>query len=308
MTMRLRHVRWLAVLGITALLLAVGLPTTHTSMAANLTGGTYTYVVKGKEVSFLFDPVKIKEELLLPSEVFEHFGIKVEGDPSGEIGLRREGVTVLIALGSAIADVNGREEPIRVGPLRLNDRFFLPAGLLWFFGIEFTHDGFFLLMREYADPRLSVQQLSQEEYAALLSGRHLVTTVRSDTNTILNAEFVLLNAELLRAANLGLNYETRAQLYDRLASNTLMFVTISNPFIKAGSLMTTDLFLVDDQRHQYEAVDMIDIGQGRLDGRLAPMADRTGVLLFPKLAPEAARASLYYDPNAGIVGSFTDLP
>lgn len=306
--MRFRLVRWLAVIGMAALLLGVGLPTTDKSMAATLTGGTYTYVVEGEEVSFVFDPVMINEQILLPSEVFEHFGIEVERAESREIRLGGGGVTVRINLGAVVADVDGRPEPIGVAPMRLNDRLFLPAELLRFFGIEFIHDGTYLLMRRYVAPNLSVRPYNDEEYASLRSGRHLVTTVRSDTNIQLDAEFTLLNAELLGSANLGLTYETRVQLHDLMTSHTLLLVKVSNRFVRAGRLLTADLFLVDDQRRQYEVVDIVDIGQGPLDERVVPTGDRKGVLLFPKLAPGAERASLYYDPNAGMIGTFTELP
>jgi hypothetical protein len=52
--------------------------------------------------------------------------------------------------------------------------------------------------------------------------------------------------------------------------------------------------------------EVIDLGQGLLSGKLAPGADRVGVLVFPKLKPNPGIVKLYYDGNPGDLGSWSN--
>lgn len=302
-----RSDRWLVRLGVAGLLLALSWPLIPVGRAATLTGGSYTYIIGGEEVAFTFDPIRIQDQVLLPSELFGHFGIHL-AESGRQITLDRASVVVELEPGQPVALVDGRVEPLGAGVVRLNGRLFLPAELLRFFGIAFAQDGTFLLMREYAPSPVAPVKLSAEEYTKLRAGRSITTSLRADNQVQLQAEFTLLSPDLIQAANLELSAEVRARLLDLAKSRSLLLVQLSNRSIKAGSLVVSDLFLLDDQRNQYAPIEVVDLGPGRIDERLVPTVDRLGLILYPKLSGDATRASLYYDPNAGNLGTFTSLP
>lgn len=302
-----RSHRWLVRLGAAALLLALSWPLIPVGRAATLTGGTYTYIISGEEVAFTFDPIRLQDQLLLPSELFGHFGIQL-AESGRQIRLDRASVVVELEPGQPVALVGGRVEPLGAGAVRLNGRLFLPAELLRFFGIAFAQDGTFLLMREYAPSPVAPVKLPAEEYTKLRAGRSITTSLRADNQVQLQAEFTLLSPGLIQAANLELSAEVRARLLDLAKSRSLLLVQLSNRSIKAGSLVVSDLFLLDDQRNQYAPIEVVDLGPGRIDERLVPTVDRLGLILYPKLSGDATRAFLYYDPNAGNLGTFTSLP
>jgi hypothetical protein len=92
-----------------------------------------------------------------------------------------------------------------------------------------------------------------------------------------------------------------------LQTNTLVWVKTSNTGNKTGGLVTGTTFLIDNNRNQYEVTSVLDIGDGLLNGKIAPGADRAGVLVFPKLDPKASQVSLYYENNQATLGFFTYL-
>lgn len=299
--------KMVALIAAGALLLALMVSLPGNSYAANLTGGTYTYVINGEEETFAFDPVNRKDGLLLPAEVFQRFGVTVEGALTRTISLKKADLVAELTLGSTTFALGGQPEAVATAPLRLNGRLFLPADLLRHFGVEFSLDGTFVVMRDYVDGQPTVNQLSDADFSNLKSGRTLSASTKTDTNIYLTAEFTLLNEEMLAAANLDLSYGTRARLQGLVKTNTLVMVKLSNYAFKSGALVTSGVYLVDDKRNQYDLVSTADFGKGLITGKIAPGADRTGVLVFPKITGNAGTLTVYYDSNGGALGSFTSL-
>jgi hypothetical protein len=64
---------------------------------------------------------------------------------------------------------------------------------------------------------------------------------------------------------------------------------------------------VDDHRNQYDVASVLDIGSGLVTNRLAPGADRVGVLVFAKVPSTTNTLSLFYDNNGSIIGTFPVL-
>lgn len=283
-------------------LLAALLVSAPATLAANLSGGTYTYVFNGQEASVTFDPIKVKEKLLLPVEVFDRFGIAVAAGQGETVTLKKFAVQAQLTLGSPIYALNGTEENLEVAPLKLNGRLFLPADLLKQFGVDLTQDGTFLIMRDQTQGMGPVTELPAEEFEALKELRTVAAEVRADSNIVLNAEFTMLNEQLLQAANLDLSFGARARLHGLLRTNTLVLVKLSNTSFKSGALSTAGLYLVDSNRNQYEVVSAADIGKGALTVKLAPGADRVGVLVFPRIASGAGPLTLYYENNNSALG------
>lgn len=296
-----------ALIAASALLLTLVVSLPGSAGAANLTGGNYTYVINGEEETFAFDPVNRKDGLLLPAEVFQRFGVSVEGALTRTITLKKADVVATLTLGSTTFELQGQPEAVASAPLRLNGRLFLPADLLKHFGVEYSLDGTFVILRNYVGGDVASRELSDAEFNALKSARTFSASTRTDSSIYLTAEFTLLNEELLAAANLGISYGTRARLQGLLETNTLVMVKLSNTAFKAGALLTSGLYLVDSQRNQYELVSTVDFGKGSITSKIAPGADRTGVLVFPKVAGNAGTLTLYYDSNGATLGSFANL-
>lgn len=295
-------------LGTGALVLALALPfTTGKSDAANLTGGTYTYVINGEEVTFPFDPIVRKDGLLVPVEVFQQFGVTVDNPLNKSFSLKKNSVTATLTLGTTTYTLNGSNAAVATTPLRLNGRLFLPADLLKEFGVESSQDGNYVFLRAYVDGGATIKQTTDSDLTGFKMGRNFTTSVKLDSNGYANGEMTLLSQDILTSAALNISYGARARLQGMLATNTLVLAKLSNFTGKSGAMATAGTYLVDDQRTQYDLQQVIDIGNGLLSNKLAPGADRVGVLVFPKVNLTANNLVLYYDNNGGSLGTFTTI-
>lgn len=295
--------KWLAAVAVAALILAAAVAP-RVTMAANLTGGNTAYVLNGEEVTFPFDPIRVQNGLLIPVEVFQRFGVAVEGAQGRNFTLTKAGVSVRITLGTGAANVDGLTVATGASPMRLNSRLFLPADLLKYFGVDYVLDGSFMILQEYVPGPPTLKQTAQADYQEFLRSRQFSAAVRLDGNIHANGEFTLLTPDIASAVQFGVDYGTRARIQNLLHTNTLVMVTLRNSAGRAGAVQTTGLFLVDDLRNQYDLVTVLDIGDGLLSNRLAPGADRTGILVFPRVRSDSTTLSLYYDLNGANLGMF----
>lgn len=304
-----KHLRKLAVgAAAVTLLVATVASMTGTSSAANLTGGTYTYVINGEETTFPFDPLVRQGGVLLPAEVYQQFGITIDGALTRNITLKKDDqVTASLTLGSTTVTVNGNAATVATAPLRLNGRLFLPGDLLKEFGVEFSSDGNYVVMRNLADGQANIQQNSESEFSGLKIGKSFTASVKADSGIFLSGDFTLLTPSIVGSANLKVTYGTRARLQNLLQTNTLIMVKLSNSAFKSGAFVTSGVMLVDDQRTQYDVLQVLDTGNGLLSNKIVPAGDRVGVLVFPKLANNASILTMYYDTQGANLGSFTSV-
>lgn len=300
-----KHIRTLlAILGIAALMVSVvAVMSPKATTAANLTGGNYTYLIDGEEVTFTFDPVVTKEGLLLPIELFQKFGINVE-NAGKTITLSKDTVSVQLTLGSATMTTGGMVKVATTAPLRLNGRLFVPADPLREFGIDFSQDGNYVILHNFTDYMPDPKQMADGDWNMLKSNHTLTASIKADSGSYIYTEFTLLTPDIVNAANLDISYGTRARLNGLLKTNTLVLTKLSNLSTKAGAFVNNSVALTDDQRNQYDLDSILDIGSGLLTNKVAPGATRMGVLVFPKALSTAATLSLYYDNNAQTLGSF----
>lgn len=295
--------------GVATAALLVGLVGTMTgsSSAANLTGGSYTYVVNGEEVSFPFDPILRKDGTLVPLEVFQQFGVNVDGALTRNITLTKASVTAKLVLGTTTITLNGQPGAVSTAPMRLNGRLFIPGDLLKEFGVDFSQDSNFVIMRNLVEGQPTIKQLSDSDFQALKIGRNFTMSVKADSSIYMNGEMTLLTPDILSAQNLNLSYGTRSRLQSMIQTNTLILVKLSNSSFKSGAMVTPGTYLVDDQRSEYDLLSVLDLGQGLLSNKLAPAADRLGVLVFPKLSTNTSNVVVYYDNNGSSLGTFTNV-
>jgi hypothetical protein len=294
-------------IGTGALLVGLVGTMSGTSSAANLTGGNYTYVVNGEEYSFPFDPVKVSSGVLLPVEVFQKFGIDVQDPLSRTVTLSRSEVTDKVTLGTTTYELNGRPDASDAAPLRLNGRLFVSANLLKDFGVDYSQDGNFVIMRDFTSGMPTSTTMTSSDFNSMRMKRFFTGSVKADSGIYLYSEFTLLNPGLLAATNIGLDYGTRARLQSIMQSNSLVLVKFSNSSVKSGKVNPSDFVLVDEQRRQYDLVTSLDAGDGSISARLAPAADRMGILVFPKVSGTASMLTLFYEPNGANVGTFTEI-
>ncbi|MGE5676151.1 MAG: stalk domain-containing protein [Mycobacterium leprae] len=296
----------LAIVGTLALLVALVASFTGRSQAANLTGGQYTYVINGEESTFPFDPIIRKDGLLLPAEVFQRVGIQVAGLTTKQITMTKDTVTEVVNVGTTAGTLNGVADNVATAPLRLNGRVFLPASVLADFGVDVTQDGTFVIIRNYTDGLQKATTLSDADWSNKSGAKSFTASLKADSNIYLSGTFTFLTPDLINTTNIGLNYGARARLLSLIQSNSLVLVHLSNTAFKSGAL-TTGLYLVDGNRNEYDLIQAFDAGQGLVTSKLAPGADRIGVLVFPKIQNLNTTLTLYYDANNGTVGSFTSL-
>lgn len=293
-----------AALSVGALVTALVAAHPATTSAANLTGGNYTYVINGEEVTFMFDPVVRKEGLLLPTEVFTEFGIKVDGTATREVTLTKDDLGVKVTVGSNRIDLGGTAKNVVTSPLRLNGRVFLPADLLKEFGVDFVQDGTMLFMTPLVKEMPKVQTLLSSQWDAFKGTRGFSNNIKSDAGVFMMGDVMLLDSYMVNTTNIGVTYGMRARLNSMLETNTLILVRLSNLTSRSGGMQTAGAYLVDDQRNQYDLIQVLDIGQGLLTAKLAPGADRMGVLVYPKLNDSIKSFSMFYDANIATLGTF----
>lgn len=305
-----KHIKKVAAL-MAALLLVGALVGTvvggGSASAANLTGGQYTYVMNGEEFTFPVDPLIRKDGVLLPAEVFSQFGITLDGALTRTVTLKKDTVKAKLTVGSTTIDLNGAPSIVATAPLRLNGRLFVPADLLKEFAIDFSQDGTMVVMRNFGEGTPALKQGTSSDVTALKAGRNFTASVKADTNIYLTGEFTLLTPDLVADASLNLSYGTRARLQNLLQTNTLLLVKLSNTSFRSGAILNAGLYLVDDQRVQYDASSVMDIGGGMVNGKLAPGADRMGVVVYPRITGTPNTLTLFYDANNGSLGTFSAL-
>jgi hypothetical protein len=302
--MRMRKVMlWI---GTAAMLVALVGGVAGSSSAATLTSGQYTYVINGEEFS-TSDPVKVSAGLLLPIEVFQRFGITVSTPLTRSVGLKKASVTATITLGDTTFDLNGQPAAMDSAPMRLNGHLFVSADLLKHFGIEFNQDGTFVVLRDFTEGMPTVQTTSDDDFNHLRDGRTFNASVKADSGIYLNTDFTLLSPDLLAASSLDISYGTRARLQSMSQTNTLVLVKLSNTAYKAGAITANGFFLVDEQRRQYDLTATLDTGAGPITAKISPAADRTGVLIFPKVSNTATQLQIYYDANGATLGLFSRI-
>lgn len=297
----------LVLLSAGALLAVVMVSVPGESSAANLSSGSTSYVVNGQEETFTFDPLQRKNGTLLPIEVFQRFGIDVQGATGQSITLKKSQTQVNLSLGRTADVENGVPGSVSVEPVRLSGRLFLPAELLREFGVEFSMESNYVFLREFVTGQPTVKVTQQSEYDSLKNSRTFSPSVKLDSGQYAQAQFTILNKDLLEMDKLPVSEGARARLQGLLDSNTLVLVNLQNYASKSGSFTTSGLYMIDGNRNQYNVQEVVDLGEGLLSDKLAPGADRLGVLVFPKVKPNPGTVKLYYDGNAGDLGVWTNF-
>lgn len=290
-----------------ALLAAIAVAIPSTSSAANLSSGSTSYVVNGQEETFTFDPIQRKNGTLVPLELFQRFGVEIDGATGNLIKLTKGSTQINLTLGRTAALINGLPASVTVEPVRLSGRLFLPAELLREFGVEFSQESGYVFLREFVSGQPTVKVTDQAEYNSLKSSRTFNPSVKLDSGQFAQAQFTMLNKDLLQMDKLPVSMGARARLQGLIETNTLVLVNLQNYASKSGAFQTTGLYMIDNNRNQYDVQEVIDLGGGLLTGKLAPGADRMGVLVFPLLKPNPGIVKLYLDSNAGDIGSWTNL-
>jgi hypothetical protein len=296
----------LVLLSTGALLAAIAVAVPSSSSAANLSSGSTAYVINGQEETFTFDPIQRKNGTLLPIEVFQRFGVNVEGATGQLIKLTEGSTQINLTLGKTAITINGLPASVTVEPVRLSGRLFLPAELLREFGVEFSQESGYVFLREFVTGQATVKVTDQNEYNNLKSSRTFNPSVKLDSGQYAQASFTLLNKDLLQMDKLPVSMGARARLQGLIETNTLVLVNLQNYASKSGAFQTSGLYMIDANRNQYDVQEVIDLGNGLLTGKLAPGADRMGVLVFPLLKPNPGIVKLYLDANGGDLGLWTN--
>lgn len=285
-----------------ALLLGLLTLTPGDSSAANLTAGNYTFLLEGEEITFTVDPVSRRDGLLVPAEVFTRLDVAIAGQQGRNFTLTKGPNTVKVDLGSPLFTVNGKTESFPLYSVRLNGRLFLPIELLKYFGIDAIVDGTYVMIRDAAKG-FPMRNETPEAYAELVGKRSFPALTRLDTSIYINAEYTLLNDQILSSNRFEVPYTTRMRLLAMSQTNTLVLVKLVNGSFRSGTLTTNGLFLIDSARRQFEVSQVFDLGEGMVNSRLAPGADRIGILVFPKVSTPGA-VTVYYDAHNAVLGTF----
>ncbi|HWI63707.1 MAG TPA: stalk domain-containing protein [Symbiobacteriaceae bacterium] len=280
--------RWSLILAVVLLLTAIAVPP---AAAGVLTSASYTYLLKGRELELPVDLLTIQGAALMPEELVGALGLTpaVDGDA---VRLQRGPVTVELQLGSEVATVDGKARLLKAGPVRVAGRLFLPAEILPDLGFTLTVDGKFVLLTDYLT----------DEPAKTLSNLKpftLETTVRDGAN-LFGLKVTALTSDLLADPALGIPWGTQLRLRSLLQTRTLLLITVKNQSLRAITLDPAKLMLVGDGGRQYDYLKQEIPIDGSVTGAIAPGAQRSSVLAYPKA--DGDWFDLYLDGAQAVLG------
>jgi len=284
---------WIAMLLVIPLLAAA-----PPASAGILTSGSYTYMLEGRSVELPVDMLALRGEYLVPTDLLALFGLTPQITVDG-IRLERGPVSILAGLGSETALVDGERRVLKVPPMRVSDRLFIPAELLPDLGITLEVEGKFALLTDHAVHK-APDKAPEEPFAERWAKRTWKGHVREES-LVGFAEITALTPDLLHDPALPLPWGVRQRLLSLAGERTLLLVTLTNRSIQAMTLDPKRLMLVDAQGEQYDYLGLEIPVDGSLSSPLAPGAARTAVLAYPQVG--SAEITLYHDGSRAVLGT-----
>jgi len=283
-----------------ALLLVVTL--SAAALAAPLSGGNTIYVIDGEDRSFTFDPIVMREGILLPEEVLLYLGLKVTvAEDSKGLTVERGAVRAELRLGQTQATVNGATLNLPPGPLRLIGKLFLPATLLEEFGFDIASEGSMLQIRDLAAGITLANPPAA--YADLWEQRTLRASVPTDdARPYLDLEVTYLTPELVSSERFAASFRQRVECLSLLKTNTLLLVRAANRSSRSATLSPASLMLVDETTGQQYDVEQTLAHNGLIHEKMAAGAVKSSVLVYPKLPEGLESVLLFSDTKGAAVG------
>ncbi len=270
------------------------------SLAAPLSGGNTIYIIDGEDRSFTFDPIVLKEGVLLPEEVLLNLGVTVTADGKA-LTVTRGPVTAELRLGQTQAMVNGAALDLPPGPLRLVGKLFLPARLLEEFGFAVSSEGSLLQIRDLAaevsfpDPPVS--------FADLWQRRTLKASVPTDdARPYIDLEVTYLTPDLIGSDLFTASFRQRVEYLSLLKTNTLLLVRAANRSSRSATLAPASLMLVDPTTGQQYDVEQALEHNGLISAKMAAGAVKSSVLVYPPLPAGLESVLLFSDTKGAVVG------
>lgn len=271
--------RWPVLLLALVLLFAVTLP----ASAGVLTAGNYSYIISGQEQVLPVDIITVQGTTLVPTDLLDTLSLTAHTEGT-QVTLTRGPVNVVMHLGSAVAAVDGKQRPLKSGPLSVSGHLFVPVDILPDLGVSLTVDGHFVLVQDFYTPDAApVNEQSDPDFARKLAAHTVQSTLR-DGNAVGNVTITRLTAELLHDPGLEIPFGARVRLESLLDSQTLFLVTLKNQ-PSLGATLALDpqkLMPVDPDGHQYDYGRMEVPIDGQVTAALAPGASHTSVLAYDK--------------------------
>lgn len=287
---------WIGVL-VLLLAAAVAVP----AAAGVLTAGSYTYMLRGRELDVPVDILAVQGDYLVPEELMTALGVTpaVDGD---QILLRRGPVDAQLTVGGETATVEGRRESLKAAPMVVSGRLFVPADVLPDLGYSLVVDGKFVLLRDYGPGEDVPGSLAQDVWDSLWSSHTVKGSVRMESGVPIGVSITLLNDRLLKDQRLVMDWGTRLKLLSMLESKTLFLTTVRNDSFKSVTLDPTKLLVTDDFGHQYDYQKSEVAVDGVVTAAIAPGATRTSVLVYDR---SNGPVTLYYDTGSAALGRVT---
>lgn len=284
------------------------IPVAGGGSAATVTSGSFTYLINGEETSFPFDPVVKKDGYLLPVDVFQALGIRIQGpNNSKQVVLTRGNVSVTANLGQPLATLdNGSVIALTPMPARISGRPFLPVQILAEFGIDVQTDTSILQLRDLGASLNGITPVTDAgPYNNQKAQTSVLCSVKGVENFYIQTEFTVLTPTLAASPLTITDFGLRSRLLKYLDSNTVVLVHLTNTSTRGVTFDPTKIYLVDANGVQYEySGTELDL-QGSILTKTAPNAQKWGVMLFPKITGSPTSLTFYADANPQIVGSIS---
>lgn len=263
-------------------------------------GISFVYIVDGQEITVPYDPISLKDGLLLPQGLLQELGVAVSVSGSS-ITLNRGGLIVQLNTRSQVAVVNGKHVNVGQKPIQMGGHLFVPAAVLQPLGIQMTAEGNLLLIDRWPLAQPSTQST---DYATIVSAVSVPTHMEVGKGVSLTATVVHLSPEIVQDAAWTDNPAVRGQALALFEDHTLLEIQLHNQTTGFQSFQPSTLRLVDDLNRQYaptgEILPLDDAG-----GQLAPEAKSRAVIAFPAIQDGATTIKLYSPANTSSVATFT---
>lgn len=269
--------------------------------------GTATYLVDGEERLFSLDPIQRQGGLLIPAEVLTRLGVQVDGpDARRQVTLSRQGLAITVRLGSTAAHTAAGPVTLGTAPFRQGGYLYVPLELADGLGYAHRSEGAAVVeLRDLLAPSPAAPAGVDDALYAQLEQRLTQAVTYRLGSVYAVADLIRVTPELAASAGWTADGALRAQALDLLDQYTVIEVRLRNDDSRvAVQFNPGSLYLVDDEGRQYDPTGQVVSVTGDLAGRLVPRAEKSGLVLFPRLSPDAGGFRVYHADDGTMSGRF----
>lgn len=294
-----KHRGLVALLALLVVLAAGLLPSSDATAAV---GSSYSYIVDGEELAVGYDPLSLKNGLLLPEELFRHLQIDLRAGATG-ITLTRGSLQVTAKVGERAATANGERIMLPAAPIRANGQLYLPESVLAHMGVEMSTESSLLLITRW--PLVEPSADDASAFAATRQAKTLKSYIEVSKADALTITMTHLTPEIIKYKSWTSDPAVRGRAQKLLAGGAVLLdVELFNENMGFYQFQPSNLILVDDLGNQYTYTGESIALQGDMSAQIAYGGKARAILIFPALKSGARSFKIYATTNKYAIGAY----